>query len=269
MSQHWKNILRKGSLGLLLAGVLVGAYLLGTGKRSRTRCSEIRITVADSAGTKLVTEKTVMSYLDSGYKGLLGMPVDSIDLNRIESLLCSKSTILSSEAYITSKGVLNISITQRKPVVRLQCQEYGFYSTSDGYLIPLQKDYTEDILTISGHIPIDTTDCRKGRLENAKDAQWLDQVLHIADIINASSKWKDKIGEINCIESGEFVIKPKEGREIFLFGHPEDIEDKFNKIQIYYERITADKGDDAYNLVDLRFKGQIVCKDTEKEKKKK
>ena len=40
-------------------------------------------------------------------------------------------------------------------------------------------------------------------------------------------------------------------------------------MRIYYERITADKGDDRYNVVDLRFKGQIVCKDTEEENKKK
>jgi hypothetical protein len=46
----------------------------------------------------------------------------------------------------------------------------------------------------------------------------------------------------------------------------DEIDTKFEKMQIYYQRITADKGDDAYNIVDLRFEGQIVCKDTEKEK---
>ena len=42
----------------------------------------------------------------------------------------------------------------------------------------------------------------------------------------------------------------------------EDIEKKFEKMQIYFERITADKGDDRYDVVDLRFKDLIVCRNT-------
>jgi cell division protein FtsQ len=58
-----------------------------------------------------------------------------------------------------------------------------------------------------------------------------------------------------------------EGRnESFLFGHPKDLEKKFEKMQIYHERITADKGDDRYDVVDLRFKDQIVCRNTKQKK---
>lgn len=269
MSGNWKHIAKKISMGLLLTGVLLGAFLLGANKRGNTRCAEINITVQDSSNTSFVTASQVEEYLDTDYKGLKGMPIDSIDLYKIESILSGKSPILSSEAYITSKGVLNISVVQRKPVVKLQNADYGLYSTADGYLLPLQPNFTEEILTIEGNIPIDTTDCRSGRPEDEKDIEWLNQILKMADFISSSKIWKGKIGSITCQPSGELILKPKEGRETFLFGHPKDIEKKFEKIQIYYERITADKGDDRYNVVDLRFKDQIVCKDTEIEKKKK
>lgn len=269
MSGNWKHTLMKILMGLLLTGVLAGAFLLGADKRSNTRCVEINVTVDDSINTRFVTAEAVRKHLDTEYKGLKGMPVDSIDLYRIEQILSSKSAILSSEAYITGKGILNISVIQRKPAVKLLGDGYGLYSTADGYLLPLQPDYTADLLTIDGQIPIDTTACSSGRPGDPEDAEWLGQILQMADFINSSKVWKNRIGTITCEPDGELILKPKEGRETFLFGHPRDIRKKFEKMQIYYERITADKGDDRYDIVDLRFKDQIVCKDTEKGKKKK
>lgn len=260
--------MKKISMGILLTGVLAGAFLLGASKRSNTRCVEINVTVEDSINTRFVTAQSVKEYLNTDYKGLLGMPIDSIDLYRIENILNSKSPILSSEAYITNKGVMNITIIQRTPAIKLQHPDYGLYSTADGYLLPLQPNYTDDILTIEGNIPIDTTDCRTGSPEDPKDIEWLSQILDMAEYINSNKVWQEKIGTITCEPSGELTLKPKEGRETFLFGHPKEIGAKFEKIKIYYERITADKGDDRYDVVDLRFKGQIVCKDTESEKNK-
>ena len=268
MSGNWKNILKKISIGLLLTGVLVGAFLLGTNKRSNTRCVDIKVTIEDSLYTRFVTSDAVREYLDADFKGLKGMPIDSIDLHRIEQTLNSKSPILSSTAYITNKGILNISVVQREPAVILQGPDYSFYSTGDGYLLPLQPNFSAEVMQIEGHIPIDTTDCRLGKPQDPQDGEWLDQILKMTDFIRTSKVWKSRIGSITCEPSGELVIKPKDGREQFLFGHPKDIEAKFEKMRIYYERITADKGDDRYNVVDLRFKGQIVCKDTEVENKK-
>lgn len=269
MSTNWKHTLKKISMGLLLAGVLTGAFLLGANKRSKVRCTEIKVTIEDSTNTRFVTAEAVREYLNAEYKGLLGMPTDSIDLYKIESILNCKSPIRKSDAYITSKGVLNISVIQRMPAIRLQSKDYGLYSTADGYLLPLQQKFSADVLTIEGHIPVDTTDCRIGKPEDPQDAQWLRDILKMADYINSDKVWREKIGTITSQPSGELILKPKEGRETFLFGHPKDIEKKFEKIQIYYQRITADKGDNKYDVVDLRFKDQIVCKDTETGKKEK
>lgn len=270
MSQNWKNILKKSVTGLLLAGGLTAAYLLGSNKRSNTRCIKLNIVVEDSINNHFVTFRTVKEYIEADYRQLIGVPVDSIDLHRIESILNSRNTILSSEAYITRGGVLNIDVQPRKPAIRFMKDEYSFFCTTDGYLLPPQPNFIEELLTIEGNIPIDTTDCRHtGRPTDPKKAEWLEQMLQIHDYMNANTVWKEKIGHIICGPSGELTMKPKEGREDFLFGHPDNIREKFEKMQIYYERITADKGDDAYNVVDLRFDGQIVCKDTKNENKNK
>lgn len=267
MPIDWKHTLIRIALGVLLAGTLGGAYVLGADKRNDLRCTEISIDIEDSAKLRFVTRNAVLDYLEKDYKGLEGMSADSIDLYKVESILNSRGAIKSSEAYMTNDGTLNISIIQRKPRMMFKGPDYSFYSTSDGFLLPLQPDFNEQLLTIEGNIPIGMSDCMNGRPEEPEKAEWLKRIVQLAGFINNNRVWNEKIGKIESTSSGELIILPKEGREKFLFGHPENILEKFEKIQIYYERITADKGDDRYNVVDLRFKDQIVCKDTETEKR--
>ena len=267
MSENWKHIARKATLGLLLIGVLVGAYLLGASRKGKTVCNRIDITILDSLKTPFVTSESIRQYLSTDYGRIIGVPIDSLDLHRMENVLNNKGAILSSEAYITNAGTLSITITQRKPALRFQTAEYGVYCDVDGFLLPLQPNFSTDVLIIDGHIPLDMADCEKGRPEDPADCMWLDSILKMASYINSSSIWNNRIAQINCNGSGELTIVPKDGKEIFLFGHPDEIEQKFEKMKIYYERIVAEKGEEAYDKVDLRFKNQIVCKNSEQKKK--
>lgn len=267
MSHNWKHIVLKSILGLLLTGVLVGAYLLGSSKRSKVLCSKVEITIKDSLKTPFVTTESIKQYLKNDYGQIIGVHADSLDLYRIESILNEKSAILKSEACVTGKGTVEILITQRKPMIRFQTPAYGFYCDNEGVLLPLQPNFRTDVMIIDGQIPLDLTDCEKGRPEDPQDIQWLNNILSLATHIEGSI-WKDRLAQIHCDETGDLIIVPKDGNEKFLFGHPQDIERKFEKMRIYYERILAEKGEDAYNVVDLRYKKQIVCKNTEKKKKK-
>ena len=265
--KNWKHIAATSALGLLLTGVLVSSYILGASKRSQVCCNQVEITIVDSLKTPFVKAESVRQYLSNDYGKIIGTPIDSIDLYKIEKVLASKSAILRSDAFITSKGKLSIRVIQRKPVIEFKTPTYGFYCDEEGYLLPLQPNFSIEALIIEGHIPLDMADCKKGKPENEEDGKWLDSIVRLVNYMN-NSIWKNRIAQINSDNNGELTLIAREGNETFIFGHPEDIEGKFEKMKIYYERIVADKGEDAYNVVDLRFKQQIVCKNTEQKKKK-
>lgn len=260
----WKRTVFNICFGVFLTVVLAGALILGRNDRKEIRCLKVQITIEDSASVRFVTGKAVRGYLQTDYKGLVGMPLDSIDLHRVEDILDSKSAILSSEAYVTRDGVLNVRITQREPLVRFQAADYGFYADADGYLFPLQESFTSNIHIVDGKIPLDTADCRNGRPADAGKRKWLDNVVELVKYLNGSPVWKDRIVQIACRENGELVMVPESGRERFIFGDPDLIEDKFEKMELYYKRIAVGKEDVDYDHVDLRFSGQIVCKETER-----
>ena len=94
MSKNWKNIAKKASLGLLLAVVLIGAYLLGSNNRSQTRCAWVVINVEDSLKTPFVTSKKVKQYLSQDYGKLIGVPIDSIDVFKIENILKDRKSVV-------------------------------------------------------------------------------------------------------------------------------------------------------------------------------
>lgn len=257
---NWKKTTMNLTFGLLLTAVLAGAFLKGRSDRRQIRCTKISVTVEDSAAVKFVGGKVVFGYLISEYKGILGMPIDSIDLKKVEDILDGKSAILSNDAYITKDGVLHVSVTQRKPLVRFQTNRYGFYCDEDGYLFPLEESFISNIQIVDGQIPIDTADCRMGRPEDPEDSKWLDNVVDMVKFINSSPIWKDRIVQISCGSDGELTLVPESGKEKFLFGPPEDIREKFEKMELYYTNIAAGKEEGYYNSVDLRFADQIICR---------
>lgn len=259
MSGNWKYITAQITIGLLLAGVLLGAYFLGRSELKSTPCDRIRVTVADSAQTRFVTEKVVKEYLASEYEGLIGTAIGDVDLMKVENILESKSTIESSNAFISSNGCLDVTVTQRKPAVRLQASDFGVYCDRDGNLIPMQSTYAADVPIIDGNLPIDTADCRTGRPEDPEAAQWLMKIVAMTKQIDSSPIWRKAISQIHCDEKGDIIIITKLGKEKFIFGHPTDVSAKLEKMQIYYEMI-APQEDKEYNTVDLRFDRQIICK---------
>ena len=80
--------------------------------------------------------------------------MDSIDLTRIEEILDSKSAILKSEAFTTKDSILNVVVTQKKPVVRFQKGTKGFYAVEDCSLFPLQETYTSHVMIVDGYVPL-------------------------------------------------------------------------------------------------------------------
>jgi cell division protein FtsQ len=85
--------------------------------------------------------------------------------------------------------------------------------------------------------------------------------MEIVNFIEKDRTWKDKIVQISVREDGDLILIPREGRERFLFGQPEDVEEKFSKMEKYYTHILPAKGEGHYRTVDLKYKGQIVCRE--------
>ena len=259
MNKTWKYIII-GFCGVLLAVGFAFAYSAGAESRRTLKCERLEVEIIDSLKNSFVTPGDIRQYLDKGYGEYIGQPLDSLDLVKMEKIVDSRSAVRKSHAYVTKDGVLHIKVSQRKPVVRFQKPEGGFYADEEGYIFPLQSSYASHVQVIDGNVPLAANSGYKGSIENPDELMWFRRVMAVVNYMEGSKTWKDKIVQISVDPKGELILVPREGKEKFRFGQPVEIEEKFRKMEAYYTTIIPEKGQDAYRCVDLRNKGQIVCK---------
>lgn len=259
MKQTVKYILI-GIGGALLATCMIVAICAGSKSRHGLRCEGLEVAVVDSMRNSFVSKADVKGYIDREYGKYVGMAVDSIDLTRIEDIVDGRSAVLKSQAYITRDGILHVDVTQRKPVVRFQKSTGGFYADAEGFIFPLQRTYASHVQIIDGNIPLAANSGYKGAIDNPDEKAWFESMMRVVNYIEKSKVWKDKIVQISVNEKKDLILIPRDGKEQFHFGQPVDIAEKFSKMEKYYTHIIPAKGADHYKTVDLKFKGQIVCK---------
>lgn len=260
MKRKIRHILT-GFCGAALAACIIMAVTAGAKSRKGIRCEGLEVVILDSMQNGFVSKADIRGYLDREYGKYIGEAADSIDLVKIEDIVDGRSAVLKSQAYVTRDGILHVDVTQRKPVVRFQKSDGGFYADADGYIFPLQRAYASHVQIIDGNIPLAANSGYKGAIADPGEKAWFDSMMRVVNFIEKSRTWRDKIVQIHVDEKKDLVLVPREGDEKFLFGQPEDIEEKFRKMEKYYTHIIPAKGDGFYKTVDLKYRGQIVCRE--------
>lgn len=259
MSKTVRHIIN-GTSAALLAACLIMAYLSGVSCRAPLKCTGLNVVIADSSVNRFVSKGDVKKYLDKEYGEYIGMHLDSIDLVKVEKIIDGRSAVNKSQAYTTRDGMLNVKVTQRTPVVRFQKSDGGFYADAEGFLFPLQSSYASRVQVIDGEIPLKANSGYKGEISDEKERVWLGKVIDLVNYMENNRTWKDKIVQITVCNGGELIMVPREGSERFHFGQPEDILEKFRKMEMYYTSVVPAKGDKEYSMVNLEYEGQIVCR---------
>ena len=227
-------------------------------RRHQVTCAGVKVEFADDYN--FVTAEDIEGYLMKDYGTYIGQRLDSLDLAKVEKILDSKGVIQKTDAFTTPDGYLNVKVYQRKPIVRFQKGNTGFYADEKGFLFPLQSNYTSRVPIVDGAVPLNVTDAYKGEPRTDKEKRWLSQVIAMIAFMDGSKVWSENISQITVEQNGDLVLVPREGKEVFIFGQPTEVAAKFGKIGKYYTAIVPDKGEGYYSTVNVKFKDQIVCR---------
>lgn len=244
----------------LLVLCFIGMFIAGRMSRRAVVCESIDVAITDSLSNKFISKADITAILDSLYGRYIGVSIDSLDLNRIEDIIDSNSAVHKSQAYVTKKGVLKIEITQRKPVVRFITKDGGYYADAQGSIIPIQKNFSSRVHTVDGALPIPSRMEDAAEMDDPKQLKWFNGIIDLVNFMEGSDQWKDAIVQIHTLEDGSLVLIPRKGNERFLFGQPDHVAEKFERIGLYYTSIVPEKGKDCYKEINVAYKGQIVCK---------
>ena len=90
-------------------------------------------------------------------------------------------------------------------------------------------------------------------------------LIRIAEAIRADSFANSLVEQIDQDANGEFTLIPKIGNEKILLGGSDMIEDKLDRLKLFYSENMGRQGWNVYQTISVKFKGQIVGKKSNQE----
>jgi len=81
----------------------------------------------------------------------------------------------------------------------------------------------------------------------------------VLQYIDADPFWKAQIAQIELNENNELTLYPQVSKQVIIFGSPEDYEQKFKKLKVFFKQILPQKGWNKYEKVNIKYNNQIVC----------
>jgi cell division protein FtsQ len=85
------------------------------------------------------------------------------------------------------------------------------------------------------------------------------ELMELITFINEDEFWNAQITEVVLNSRNDIRLYQQVGKQIIEFGDAFDIEDKFDRISVFYKEILPKKGWNAYDRVSVKFKDQIIC----------
>ena len=228
---------------LLFCGYFAAASFLSARGRQGELCTGIAVRILDSASNRFVS---------------VGKPREEARLTGIEDLLESRSAIRHSDVSISRDGILRVSITQRRPLLRIQSASGAFYIDDTGYIFPWVSTFTSYVPVVSGNIPVKLEEGYRG-VPDQENRGWVDGITELAHYLDRHPVWNSQIQQINVEKNGDIVFYTVVGDQKIIFGSADNIDYKFAKLKTFYRQIVPVYGWERYSAVNLKFSDQIIC----------
>ena len=230
---------------------------------NNTPVNELRVHVQGGEGMHFIDERAVRDEVIGSGTPVMGAPLGAIDTRIIEMRLRNIPCVASAEVYHTLEGTLHVKVRQREPVVRLiNSDGSSFYIDKDGYTMPMDPDYTARVLVATGWLtePGAINGVRSVYENDSVQINFRSDDIHrIALFVRHDPLWNALIDQVVVNADGEFELIPRVGAQRILIGDGTALQQRFEKLRVFYRDGISKADWRRYARIDLRFADQVVC----------
>jgi len=228
----------------LLLGYLIFAILMLQGKKQETPCNNLIITIKDSLGRQFLAQHEIVALLKSAQLYPINKPLNTINTYTIEQKIAENEMVSTVSAYKTPSGSIKIEITQKMPVLRVFTARENYYVDESGQVMPANYQHAVYLPIASGNIEksLATTELYKFAL-----------------FLQKNEFWNNQIEQIYVHPNNEIELVPRIGDHRIILGDLDDFEEKMHKLRLFYEQAIPKIGWGKYEIINLKYKKQIVC----------
>lgn len=248
-----------------------------TNRQKKERlCKGINVTILDSAERKFITPVMVKMWFETEKIKVIGEKLLSINTIELEKFIGRRGYVRTVRVYTSMDGMLNIEISQRRPIVRFNTQNgYNFYVTEDNYILPAQRHFVTYVPIVTGYVlppfhrdyvgPLDSfAHSEEKKVE--KSYLFLSKLINFVKFVDGDDFWRSFIVQINVEGGGaeqqydpDIEIVPRAGNQVILLGRVDGYQEKLNKLLAFYKNAVAYEGWEKFRYINLQYKDQIVC----------
>lgn len=247
--------LKRGVKVIIATLALVSVIGFTESKQGGDRCNDIVIRITNQYDNYFIDEQDVLSLMTgNGSYPIKGISFRDLNLKEIEERVNADHFIKEAEIYKDLKGNVLVHVDLRRPVARvMQSAAPDAYIAMDGTILPVSEKFSSRVMLITGSF---TKELVKNDLNTTEDGK---KIFEMIRFINGNKFWKAQIAQIDIDRKLNMVLYPQVTKQYIEFGKPEDLAEKFNKLEIFYKRILPQKGWNTYDRVNLMYEGQIIA----------
>ncbi len=204
----------------------------------------------------LIVEKDVLTAIDRSFGfDLRDLPLNAIDVGRLERVLEAEPFILNADAFFDAENTIHITVEQRPPVLRIiDHNGLNYYLDEKGMKMPLSPHFTARVLVATGNIPPHVPDFLERPRHMLKD------VFLLAQRLRQDELFHPLIEQVYVNPQGDMVLVPKVGDQKIILGDGSHLEEKLQNLRVFYQEAVPYEGWRKYRTINLKYRGQVVAK---------
>jgi cell division protein FtsQ len=249
---------------MIPVGVIVLLGFATDGNRSM-HCREFHVKITGKDGNNFVDSIAVVKQVYTIFDSLPGQSLRNFSLKTIENLVNEMYYVESSQVYRTIDGKVKVNIQQREPLARvINSHNESFYIDINGRMMKTTNRYAARVMVVTGYIParyspvINLTD-KLPQNESSRSETLMRELFILVNYIHQNAFLKAWIDQVFVTRSGGFELIPKNGVHVIEFGDTTDMDEKFEKLLVFYRNGLTQMGWNNYKRINLKYKNQIVC----------
>lgn len=250
-------------LNILLLVVTLSAFLALCGyfvyQHFTARLAGLNLSIERSAEKGFVddidTRQVIMNVCDT----INNDQVYMIPLDSLRNTLASNPWTTEVEASINLKGVLDVSLVECEPVVRIyDVGGRSIYLDAEGNIYPENKNYTPHLLIASGYAKFPVKE-----LGNVNDSLYADTDLPklyevMMSVLNDDYA-KNCVKQIYLDKNKNYIFSLNNTDIFVIFGDANSIDEKLFKMKHFLRKMLGNPELDNYRSINLNYKNQVVC----------
>ena len=246
---------------------LVASLAFATNNEKNVLSENLSVSITNINDNQFLDEEDIKLFFKERSDTILHAAIKNINVTKLEKALNAHPAIENADISVDVNGDVNVDVKQRTPVVRiLNLDGESYYIDTQSKLMPLSENYTARVLIATGNIfepyaqRYTTTVNIIAKHPIYSKVSVLDDIFAVTQYINKDSVLASLIQQINITKDKEIELFPSIGNHKIIFGDAQNIEEKFNKLKLFYtEGLNKTDGWNKYSIINIKYKNQVVC----------